>query len=128
MENLIIEPTDDTPVVLFNSELNTMELSGKSYPDNVFSFYEPVLDWLKTYASNPGSDTHFIFKLDYFNTASAKILYDIFTILDSIQKKGNEVNILWHYKNGDDDMKEAGEGYERIINTRITLVCDEGIV
>lgn len=124
MENLIIESTIDTPKVLFNLQTNEFELSGKSYPDNVFSFYEPVLAWLTEYALNPAPVTHFHFKLDYFNTASAKILYDILSTLDTIHAKGSQVNILWHYKEGDDDMKEAGEGYEKIMETGITIVCN----
>ncbi len=124
MEKLIIAPTQDTPGIHFDAATNVLELSGRSYPDNVFAFYEPVFSWLNAYASalNPAPITKFIFKLEYFNTASAKIIFDILHVLDRIKVKGNEVQILWYYKNDDDDMKEAGEGYKNIIETNIEIV------
>lgn len=122
MEKLTIQPTEDTPQVIFDIASNTLELSGKSYPDNVFTFYEPVLAWLNSYASKPEPATKFVFKLDYFNTASAKIIFDILSILDGIHSSGHQIEILWHYKNDDDDMKEAGEGYQNIIETDIQLI------
>ena len=122
MENLVIQPTEDTPRVEFDAATNTMQLSGKSYPDNVFSFYESAMTWLSEYALHPKPGTKFIFKLDYFNTASAKIIFDMLSILDGIHEKGNPVNVLWYYKNGDDDMKEAAEGFARIIGTKIEII------
>ena len=122
METLTIQSTEDTPRITFDLTSSTLELSGKSYPDNVFLFYEPVLAWLNSYAEKPKPMTRFIFKLDYFNTASAKIIFDILSVLDGIRAKGNHVTILWHYKNDDEDMKEAGEGYKRIIESDIELI------
>ena len=122
METLIIQSTEDTPMITFDLTSSTLELSGKSYPDNVFLFYEPVLAWLNNYAAKPEPTTRFIFKLDYFNTASAKIIFDILSILDGINAKGNKVLILWNYKDEDEDMKEAGEGYKKIIESDIELI------
>lgn len=122
MEKLIIEPTEDTPKIVFDTTADAFELSGKSYPDNVFSFYDPVLDWLNRYSSAPLPVTKFIFKLDYFNTASAKIIFDILSIADAVHAKGHQVAIAWYYKNGDDDMKEAGEEYQNIIEASIELI------
>lgn len=122
MEKLHIRATEDTPEIVFDSNTNTIAFSGKSYPDNVISFYEPVLNWLTKYAGNPKLLTSLIVKLDYFNTASAKILFDILSIFDAIQAKGHQVYIAWHYKLDDEDMKEAGEGYQKIIETEIELI------
>ena len=122
MEKLIIQSNEDTPQIEFDPATYTLELSGKSYPDNVFSFYEPVLAWINDYAACPGPLTNLVFKLDYFNTATAKIIFDILSLVDTIRIKGHEVRIIWYYKQNDDDMKEAGEGYEKIIETKIELI------
>lgn len=122
MEKLIIQSTVDTPQVCFDIAAGALELSGKSYPDDVFAFYEPVLAWLNNYSTKPNQITKFVFKLDYFNTASAKIIFDILSVLDYIRKKGNQVQILWYYKEDDEDMKEAGEGYKNIIETEMELI------
>lgn len=123
MNQLIIQETEDTPKINFNVDKNIFEISGRSYPDNVFLFYEPVFAWLNNYANNPKKITNFIFKLDYFNTASAKILFDILMILDNIHTQGNTVEIKWFYKKEDEDMKEAGESYIKLVKSPIDVIC-----
>ena len=122
METLRIDATQDTPSIVFDITTNTMEISGKSYPDNVLAFYNPALTWLNKYASQPGSHTKFIFKLDYFNTATAKIIFDLLNKLHEIRTNGNKVDIVWYYKSDDDEMKEAGEGYKNILETDIDII------
>ena len=47
METLRIEQTDDCPLVILDPVDNQFEISGKSLPEDVLDFYQPVLDWLK---------------------------------------------------------------------------------
>ena len=54
METLRIEQTDDSPLVILDQEDNQFEISGKSLPEDVVDFYQPVLDWLNCYTGrNP---------------------------------------------------------------------------
>ena len=48
MENLVLAATKYTPDVLMQID-GTISLKGKSYPENTFEFYKPVIEWLKTY-------------------------------------------------------------------------------
>lgn len=111
MEPLKIEPTDETPQVILDANNNAFEFSGKSLPEDVLTFYNPVVEWLNQYAINPNPVSNFVFKMVYFNTASSKLILDIMMILDEIHENGNEVKILWHYMEDDEDMMEAGEEY-----------------
>jgi len=122
MNNLLIEETEDTPKIDFNTNTNIFEISGRSYPDNVFVFYKPIFDWLNDYFSNSVPLTKFNIKLDYFNTASAKILFDILSFLDQRQSDKKSIEIAWFYKKDDDDMREAGEGYKKLIKTPIEVI------
>ncbi len=123
MEKLHIQPTVDTPQIVFDDDTNTLELSGKSYPDNVISFYEPVFTWLNNYKfKNLESGINLVFKMDYFNTTSAKTIFQILAIFDTIYKQGKQVNISWYFKEEDDDMKEAGEGFNELIKADIELI------
>ena len=115
MDALIIEGTDDSPNVILDLENNIFELSGKSLPENVVEFYQPILDWMENYANGPNAETKFVFKLDYFNTASAKLILDILLRLEKLHKSGNNVFISWHYREEDEDMQDAGEGYADMI-------------
>jgi hypothetical protein len=116
METIKIQGTEDTPKIMLDAENDLLEISGRSLPEDVSSFYEPVLNWLNEYAENPKKKTVFNFKLTYFNTASSKLLLDILMKLEEMQEKGQDVLIRWHYPEDDEDMAEAGEEYADIVD------------
>lgn len=116
METIKIQGTEDTPKIILDAENELMEISGRSLPEDVSSFYEPVLNWLSEYAENPKKKTIFNFKLTYFNTASSKLLLDILMKLEDMHENGLDVLIRWHYPEDDEDMAEAGEEYADIVD------------
>ncbi len=116
METIKIQGTEDTPKIMLDAENEIFEISGRSLPEDVSSFYEPVLNWLNEYAENPKNKTVFNFKLTYFNTASSKLLLDILMKLEEMHEKGQEILIRWHYPEDDEDMAEAGEEYSDIVD------------
>lgn len=116
METIKIQGTEDTPKIILDAENKIMEVSGRSLPEDVTAFYEPVLNWLNEYSENPNDKTVFNFKLTYFNTASSKLLLDILMKLEEMHENGNDVLIRWHYPEDDEDMEEAGEEYADIVD------------
>jgi hypothetical protein len=116
METIKIQGTEDTPKVTLDKENELMEISGRSLPEDVASFYDPILTWLDEYAQGPNKKTIFNFKLVYFNTASSKLLLDILMKLEEIHEAGHDVLIRWHYPEDDEDMEEAGEEYSDIVD------------
>lgn len=115
MEALRKDPTDDCPQVVFDKEDGKFEISGKSLPEDVISFYQPLLDWLEEYKSSPLDKTEFDLKLIYFNTASSKLLLDILLVLEEIKEEGKDVLVRWHSLSNDEDMQEAGEEYADMV-------------
>ena len=91
METIKIQGTEDTPKVILDKDTELLEISGRSLPEDVASFYEPVLTWLDEYAQNPNKKTIFNFKLIYFNTASSKLLLDILMKLEEIHEAGHSL-------------------------------------
>ncbi|MFO8235705.1 MAG: DUF1987 domain-containing protein [Bacteroidales bacterium] len=116
MEVIKIKGTDDTPSVILDKDNEIFEISGRSLPEDVTTFYEPILNWLDEYAENPNSKTVFSFKLVYFNTASSKLLLDILMKLEELYEDGNDVLIKWYFPEDDEDMEEAGEEYADIVD------------
>jgi len=116
METLRIEQTDDSPQVILDQEDNQFELSGKSLPEHVVDFYQPVMDWLNKYSETPLSKTIFNIRLIYFNTASSKLILDILMIFEEMVAEGHDVVIRWHSLRSDDDMQEAGKEYDEMID------------
>jgi SiaC family regulatory phosphoprotein len=115
METLRLEQSDDSPLVVLDQEGNQFEISGKSLPEDVIDFYQPVISWLEKYRSNPNPKTIFNFKLIYFNTASSKLILDILMIFEEMVEEGNEVLIRWFSLKSDEDMQEAGKEYEEMV-------------
>ncbi len=115
MEALRIAQTDDSPEVVLDRDGNQFEISGKSLPEDVVDFYQPVLDWLQKYKEDPLPKTDFAFRLIYFNTASSKLILDILVILEEIADEGHEVEVRWLSLESDEDMQEAGKEYEEMI-------------
>ena len=116
MEAIKIQGTEDTPKVILDKDSDILEISGRSLPEDVASFYDPVLNWLDEYADEPNAKTVFNFKLVYFNTASSKLLLDVLMKLEELHEAGNDVVIKWHFPEDDEDMEEAGEEYADIVD------------
>jgi len=116
MDALRFEQTDDSPEVILDKKENRFEISGKSLPEDVVDFYEPVLNWLGEYRKNPNPKTQFDFKLIYFNTASSKLILDILMIFEEMVEEDKDVLVKWHSMVSDEDMQEAGREYEEMID------------
>ncbi len=122
MEILKIESTEDNPQIVLDRESNIMEISGRSLPEDVNTFYEPMMSWIEEYTKDPLDVTVFNFKLTYFNTASSKIILDILTQFEEMIEEGHQVMVRWHFPEEDEDMKEAGEEYSEMVDVPFEMV------
>ena len=122
MEIIKIESTEDNPQIVLDRESNILEISGRSLPEDVNTFYEPMISWIEEYAKDPLDITVFNFKLTYFNTASSKIILDILTHFEEMIEEGHQVMVRWHYPEEDEDMLEAGEEYSEMVDVPFEMV------
>ena len=122
MEPLSIEGTTKTPTIKLDPKTGTIEIKGRSIPENSIEFYRPIVEWLEEYAKFPNKKTTVNIQLEYFNTSSSKCILDIFKKLESIKRARNEVIINWYYEEDDEDMLEAGEDYESIIRVPFKMI------
>lgn len=120
MENIKIEGTPKTPTVSFSKDEGVLEVRGRSIPENSIEFYKPLLDWIEAYGANPKPETHVNIKLEYFNTSSSKCILDVFKKLETIT--GTNMTINWYFEEDDEDMLEAGEDYQAIINIPFKMI------
>lgn len=111
MEVISLEGTEDTPKILLDKANGIFEISGRSLPEDSAEFYQPILDWLDEYIKSPNSETKFIFKLEYFNTASSKLILDVLSKLENLEN----ITVLWYFHEDDEDMEEAGEEFSELV-------------
>ncbi len=114
MKAFIIDKQEDTPSVCLDKEKAIFEISGRSLPENAIAFYEPILQWLNQYKQDPLPETNFDFKLEYFNTASAKQIAKVLLLLQEISQK-SKVLIRWHYLKDDTDMHASGVRFSKLL-------------
>lgn len=127
MDSIKIEGTPKTPTIRFDGETGELIIRGRSIPENSIDFYKPVIDWLDKYADNAKQEVSLNMELEYFNTSSSKCILDIFKKLEAIKKKGKLVIVKWHYEEDDEDMLEAGEDYDAIIDIDFEMIKVEEI-
>lgn len=111
MENIVLDPTTETPKVVLDKEKSIFEFSGNSLPEDVTSFYTPIMEWIDAYSENPNQKTELDLSFDYYNTSSSKMILKILEKFREIHRKGYSVVVNWHYMEDDEDMVEAGEDY-----------------
>ncbi len=122
MEKYSIDGTPKTPSISFDLAGGVLEVKGRSIPENSIEFYKPLVDALDRYAAKVQPSTTVNVQLEYFNTSSSKCILDVFKKLESINKNGSAVTINWHYEEDDEDMLEAGEDYQAIINVPFKMI------
>jgi hypothetical protein len=122
MNDIILVASTKTPLVNFSAN-GHLELRGRSIPENSLDFYKPLLEWVEHYVQQAQPETVVHVQLEYFNTSSSKCLLDLFRRLENINSK---VAIHWYYEQDDEDMLEAGEDYEAIVNVPFKMIEVEG--
>lgn len=122
MKNFSLKEDEFTPEVTLNTN-GEFSIKGKSYPENSFEFYEPIMKWFKEYFDgNMAEKTIFTLDLAYFNSSTSKVLFDAFDLFDENNENG-DIEINWVYDKDDESSQEAGEDLvEDFENLKINLV------
>lgn len=116
MKAIVIEPTSHSPRVFFNTN-GRLLLEGRSLPEDVASFYDPLID----FTLNLEMDKVILdVNMDYFNTATSKKMKDLLKTLDANNKIGS-VQVNWHYEYDDEDSLEMAQIYEEECISRTTF-------
>lgn len=118
---LVIESTSTTPGITMDSERGYIEINGKSVPENSIEFYKPVFKWLDDYLKNPKESTVVAFKILYFNTTTAKQFQNLLITVKRIREYGKQVKVDWYYEDGDLDMREVGEDFQKLTGIEFSM-------
>jgi len=121
MEELRIQPTKNTPEIILTPE-GIIKIRGRSIHENAAAFYAPVEDWVSSYVMNPENVTSVDMALDYFNSASAKILISLLQKITYVALKHKKFIINWYYEEGDEDILERGEYFSSILDVPVNII------
>jgi hypothetical protein len=107
---------------MYNGEMGHLEIKGKSSPENSIEFFNNIYNGLDDFAKAGLPEFKFNVALQYFNTSSAKCLFDIFRKLITLSKNLTKVEVNWFYEEGDDDMLESGEDYSEVTGLKFNFI------
>jgi hypothetical protein len=127
MDNFSLEGSAKTPSIDFNADKGVLELRGRSIPENSIEFYKPLNEWIENYGKSPQGETIVDVRLEYFNTSSSKCILDLFKQLENLNGSGTNIKVNWYFEEDDEDMEEAGEDYQAIINLPFNMIEVEEI-
>jgi len=121
--NLTFKATKYTPEISLNADTGVISLVGKSYPENTFEFYDPMINWLTNYFNgNTAESTMVNVEITYFNSSSSKLFFDFFDLLE-VNNNEHNIKINWIFDKENESAEEAGEDFiEDFENLDITLV------
>src|SRR5450759_277201 len=121
MDELRIAPTKNTPEIILNPE-GIIKIRGRSIHENVTDFFAPVEDWISDYILAPAEVTYVDLNLEYFNSASAKVLIHFLQKITYVSLKHKKFIFNWYYEDGDEDILERGEYFASILDVKFNFI------
>lgn len=122
MEALIIESSQGTPEINFNSSTGVLRIKGRANANDITLFYKQIDIWLDEYLRDPKDVTVVELQLEYINSVFSKLLFTFFEKCKSVMQKGKQLNIKWCHQKDDEDSMDDAIKYSKIINLPIELV------
>jgi hypothetical protein len=128
MDNLQFDATQYTPKISLDAAAGTISMVGKSYPENTFEFYAPIVEWVETYlADDANSRLRVDMEIVYFNSSSSKLFFDLFDSFEEAVNAGKQIEVNWIYDADNESAEEAGEDFrEDFESLTINLVTKQG--
>jgi hypothetical protein len=122
MEKLFLEATKSSPEIDFDPDIGILKISGQSYPENAFKFYERIFAWLDEYFEKTDIVTVFEVNLIYLNTSSTKCMMDIMFKIDQMAKQDKGIIINWYYTGRNRNIRECGEEFKDDMSVEFNLL------
>jgi len=111
MEKIVIqEELKNCPGISYYPDKNTLELVGRSIPENPELIFRRLDEWI-TFHFEKNNGLVVNVQLEYINSGSSKYLYEILKKLTGYGRSGKQVKLKWFYEEDDESMLELGEHY-----------------
>lgn len=121
MNDFVIENTKSTPYVEFSKEQKKLIFKGESYPENAYSYYEPIYKEIDEYF-NSFNELTIDFQLSYINTSSIKCLIILFDKLNENYQNGKNIIINWYYDEDNGFDYDMGQDFEMDVDIPFNFI------
>ena len=118
---LHLEATASTPRVHLDAYSGHFLIDGRAMPIDPANYFEPIINWLKTYAEDAQPRTTLSIRIDYFNSGASLMLTRMLQKMDAIP--GAE--IYWHYQTDDETIYDAGQDFSRFLRVPFHFIPEQ---
>lgn len=106
------QKTGSTPYILIDEAKQYMNFEGESFHENVIEFYREVAVWLQAFLKTDFETLTFDCELNYFNSSTAKFLWNILIEMDEYATEKRKVIVNWITTHDNDIIIECGEDFQ----------------
>lgn len=121
MKEIRIAGTHTSPEVHLDPG-GIIRIRGRSINENIAGFFKPVESWIEDYIKDPAEVTCLDISLEYFNSASAKILVRLMHMIALVKLKNRKFIVNWYYEDGDEDILERGEYFSSVLKIPFNFI------
>ena len=121
VDSLKLAGTEDTPEIDFDTTTGVFKVTGRALPEDAHEFFKPIEDWLQEYVESPLDSTIVEMRIDYFNSAATRYIFNLLMCFEDIVEAGKDAKIIWYYKEEDDMIESKGEEFESILDVPFEL-------
>ncbi len=115
---ILIEKEKKTPEVKYDKSKKELLIEGILIPENPEIFFDKFNQLV--FSSYMLEEKLIInFYLEYFNTGAARFMYKLLLKL----KNKENIEIIWKYEVGDEDILESGQEFEKL--TGLPFIFEE---
>lgn len=119
------EKTGSTPYILIDEEKGYMKFEGESFHENVIEFYHEIGEWVMQFLKTDFKKFTFDCELKYFNSSTAKLLFNMLLKMDEYSSENNKITVNWITSADNDIIIECGEDFEEEMeNLTFNIIAD----
>ncbi|MCL2086736.1 MAG: DUF1987 domain-containing protein [Oscillospiraceae bacterium] len=108
--------TGSTPYVFIDGDKGYIKLEGESFHENVVEFFKDINAWLDSFLASEFTELTFDCAMEYFNSSTAKLLFNMLLNMDDYAIDGKKVVVNWITTVDNDIIIECGEDFEEELN------------
>ena len=122
------EKTQTTPYVLIDEEKGYIRFEGESYLEDIIGFFRDINEWLEKHLASDFSILTFDCAMEYFNSSTAKLLFNMLRAMDTCAATGKKIIVNWIATADDDMLIESGEDFkDEMENLEFNMVINSGL-
>ena len=116
------------PYVFLNEKTGEITIKGRSTSTGAEVLFEEIIEYVKKFLSTNFKNMAINVDLEFFNTPTSKKLLELFKLIkNSSNTNGFIMLINWYFEKDDEDMIDAGEDYESILEVPFNLIEKKNI-